>query len=89
MTTTPPEAATRTPYDYPQRARDAKVDGTVVVSVLVCEHGRVRQTRIIQSVPMLDAEAEACVREWTFRAAINNGTAVPCWVNVPIRFTLP
>jgi TonB family protein len=86
--TSPAAVVARTDYDYPRMAREANVDGTVVVSVLVCEHGRVRQTRVVRSIPMLDAEAEACVREWTFSAAMSGGNPVPCWIDVPVTFSL-
>ena len=51
---------------YPQIAREAGVDGTVMVSALVCEHGHVVEARVVKSIPMLDAAACEAARKWTF-----------------------
>lgn len=62
------------------------LEGTVVIQVLVGKDGRVRDTRVFQSVPGLDSAAVAAVRRWTFEPARSNGRPVTVWVAVPIRF---
>ena len=73
---------------YPEIAREAGVDGTVMVAALVCEHGRVVETRVVKSIPMLDASAVAAVSRWTYRPAIVSGRPVPFWVTEPVKYTL-
>ena len=83
-----PEAVTRVQPVYPDVARDANVDGTVLVQALVGKDGRVKDTRIVRSVPMLDAAAVAAVQLWVFKPALSNNRPVAVWVAVPVRFTL-
>jgi protein TonB len=83
-----PEAVTRVAPEYPDLARDANVDGTVLVQALVGRDGRVRDVRVVQSIPMLDEAAVAAVRKWVFKPALANNKPVAVWVAVPVRFTL-
>ncbi len=72
--------------EYPKPAREAGVQGTVVVAALVCRDGQVLDTRILKSVPMLDQAASDAVRQWRFRPALRDGMPVATWIEVPIRF---
>jgi TonB family protein len=83
-----PEAMTKVPPEYPEAARAAKIEGTVLVQVLVGQDGRVKDTKITKSVPGLDEAAAACARQWVFKPALAGGKPVAVWVAVPIRFTL-
>lgn len=83
-----PEAVTRVQPVYPDVARDANVDGTVLVQALVGKDGRVKDTRVVRSVPMLDAAAESAVKQWVFKPALSNNRPVAVWVAVPVRFSL-
>jgi protein TonB len=69
-------------------AREAHVDGLVVVAALVCEHGYVVDVRVATSIPMLDAAAVAAVRQWVFQPARRGLKAVPFWTDIPVRFSL-
>lgn len=73
---------------YPELAREAGVEGTVVVLALVDLDGRVRDTVLKSSVPMLDEAARTAVRQWRFTPALTNRHAVRVWVAVPVRFRL-
>jgi len=83
-----PEASLKVAPRYPDAAREAGVDGTVIVAALVCEHGRVVDEAIVESIPMLDAAALEAVSGWTFVPARYQGRPVARWVDVPVRFTL-
>ena len=83
-----PEAVVRVPPAYPDSAREAGVDGTVMVLALVCTCGEVGDVRVITSIPMLDQAAIAAVRQWYFKPALSNREAVAVWVGIPIRFSL-
>jgi protein TonB len=83
-----PEAVTRVAPQYPDLAREASVDGTVMVQALVGKDGRVKDTRVVKSIPMLDAAAVAAVRQWVFKPALSNNKPVAVWVAVPVNFTL-
>ncbi len=83
-----PEAIVKVPPIYPELARQSRVEGTVLVQALVGKDGRVKATRVAQSVPMLDEAAVSSVRRWVFRPAHTKKMPVAVWVTVPIRFTL-
>lgn len=73
---------------YPDIAREAGVEGTVLVRVLVGEDGFVKDMIIIQSIPMLDeAAAEAA---WTavFKPALQKDRPVAVWMVMPFNFSL-
>jgi protein TonB len=83
-----PEAITKVAPQYPDLAREASVDGTVMVQALVGKDGHVKDTRVVKSIPMLDAAAVAAVRQWVFKPALSNNKPVAVWVAVPVKFTL-
>ena len=74
------------PGNYPDIARQAGVEGTVVVQALVGTDGRVRDMRIVRSIPMLNGAALEAVRQWRFKPAATGGKPVAAWVSVPIPF---
>lgn len=83
-----PEAVTRVPPSYPDLAREAGVDGTVMVQALVGKDGKVKDVRVVKSIPMLDDAAKAAVRQWVFKPALSNNKPVAVWVGVPVKFSL-
>lgn len=83
-----PEAVTRVKPQYPDIAREAGVDGTVLVQALVGKDGKVKDVRVQKSIPMLDASAVAAVKQWVFKPALSNNKPVAVWVAVPVRFSL-
>jgi len=83
-----PEAITRVPVTYPDLAREAGVDGVVMVQALVGKDGRVKDTRVVKSIPMLDDAAVAAVKQWVFKPALSNNKPVAVWVAVPVHFKL-
>ena len=83
-----PEAITKAQPVYPDLAREAGVDGTVMVQALVGKDGKVKDTRVVKSIAMLDGAAEAAVKQWVFKPALSNNKPVAVWVAVPVKFTL-
>jgi protein TonB len=74
-----PEAVDRVPPAYPDMAREAGVDGTVMVQALVGKDGKVRDVRVVKSIPMLDDAAKAAVRQWVFEPALSDDKPVAVW----------
>lgn len=83
-----PEAITKSTPAYPDIAREAGVDGTVMVQALVGKDGKVHDTKVVKSIPMLDQAAVAAVKQWVFKPALSNNKPVAVWVAVPVRFSL-
>ena len=83
-----PEAVTKVSPIYPDLAREAGVDGTVLVQALVGKDGKVKDTKVVKSIPMLDANAVTAVKQWVFKPALSNNKPVAVWVAVPVKFSL-
>ncbi len=73
---------------YPSLARDAGVQGEVVIRALVAEDGRVRKAVVARGPAVLGEAASAAVRAALFRPGLQNDRPVKCWVLVPVRFSL-
>lgn len=73
---------------YPDIARDAGLEGTVIVEALLSKTGRVLDTRITQPVGLLNDAALQAVRSSVWRPAMDNNHPVEVWVKIPIRFSL-
>ncbi len=83
-----PEAITKVAPLYPDIAREAGVDGVVLVQALVGKDGHVKDVRVVKHIPMLDESAITAVRQWVFKPALSNNKPVAVWVAVPVRFSL-
>ncbi len=68
-------------------ARESGVTGTVVVRAHVGADGRVLDTSLERSIPMLNAAAVDAVRRIRFRPAERDGRPVESWVSVPVTIT--
>ena len=83
-----PEALYKVAPSYPEDARRASIDGTVLVQALIGKDGHVKDTRVTKSIPMLDGAAVRAVLQWTFVPAKSKGRPVAVWVAVPVKFSL-
>lgn len=79
---------TRTSPLYPPIARQARVQGTVTLSVIVDAGGRVEQIATISGPAMLRQSAMDAVRQWTFTPLRLNGTPVPFLTEIEVNFAL-
>jgi protein TonB len=73
---------------YPEIARAARREGTVVLEAVLDTTGRVTQLRVIQSVPLLDQAALDAVRQWRYTPSVYGGQPVSVLMTITIRFTL-
>ncbi len=74
--------------EYPIEARKEGIQGIVVLKVLIEPDGKIKDVRIIQSIPQLDRAAVDAVRAWRFTAITSHGNPVYVWMIIPIRFRL-
>ena len=73
---------------YPDVARQARIEGTVILEAVLDRNGRVDQVRVVKSVPLLDPAALDAVRQWRYTPSVLNGQPVAVLMTVTIRFTL-
>ncbi len=84
-----PKITYRVDPSYSEQARRAKVQGTVVLSVIVDREGHPRNIRVIRSLGSgLDEQATAAVQNWKFDPATRFGEVVPVQINVETKFHL-
>lgn len=75
--------------DYPEIARLARLEGTVIVHVLVGPSGNVIDAVVVQRVhPQLDRAALAAARRCRFTPGRQREMPVKAWLAVPYRFSL-
>jgi TonB family protein len=73
---------------YPDLAREANVEGTVVLRALVGKDGSVQDVKVIQGNPMLNDSAVAAAKQAKFKPALQHHRPVAVWVQMPIKFSL-
>jgi len=86
--TTPPKPVQITRPQYSQAAFNAKVEGTVLIELLIGEEGEVAHAEVRKSIPPLDAAALACVRQWTFQPQRVGGSARATLAHAPVAFRI-
>lgn len=65
------------------------IHGTVTLNVLIDIDGKVRETRVIQSVyPSLDEAAAKWVIRQRYVPALRDGLPYAEWLEVPVKFTI-
>jgi protein TonB len=75
---------------YPDLARQAGIEGTVLLNVLVGDDGKVLQVSVIQSdvTPAMEKAAMEASRQFMFKPAKQRTVSVKARVAIPIRFKL-
>lgn len=73
---------------YPDLARSARVEGTIIMEAVLDVSGRVTQVRLLKSVPLLDQTAIDAVRRWRYTPSSYGGHAVSVLMTITVRFTL-
>lgn len=75
---------------YPAEALRRKIEGLVLLSVVVDTEGRAQAVALRRSSgsALLDETALRAVRGWRFEPARVSGASIVCQVEVPVRFRL-
>jgi len=72
---------------YPAMAQSARIGGVVIIEATIGPDGKVIDTKILRSVPLLDQAALDAVRQWEYTPTLLNGVPVPVVITVTINFT--
>ena len=76
---------------YTAAAMDARIEGKVVLSVVVLDDGKVGEVSVTESLDKeygLDTQAVEAAKEWLFKPGTKDGKPVPVRVSVEMTFTL-
>lgn len=73
---------------YPELAKKAGIEGTVVVKVLVNTKGDVEKVEVLKSHPLLDEAAIEAAKQFKFKPGKQRDKFVKVWVSIPFNFKL-
>ena len=74
---------------YTVEAKAAKVQGPVVVNLVVNQSGEPENVHVVRGLGHgLDVQAITAVQQYRFKPAVENGQAVPVSVNVEVQYRL-
>lgn len=87
---TPPEPLTRISPTYPPEAREAGIEGTVILQLLISKEGKTAKTNIIQGVDGsgLNDAAVTAIKDMSWKPALFNDEPVSVWITLPLHFKL-
>jgi TonB family protein len=86
---TPPHQTYGPEPEYDDASRKAKVQGVVVVSMIVTKEGRTRDVTVTRSLSKnLDQQAIKAILQWRFDPATKDGTPVAVKIVVETSFHL-
>ncbi len=73
---------------YPSQARQAHVQGTVVLQVVIGKDGAVQSLHVVSGHPMLNQAALDAVRRWRYKPYRLDGEPVEADTQINVNFTL-
>jgi TonB family protein len=86
---TPPRVLSKTEPEYSEEARDAKIEGALLLSVVVGTDGLAHDISVVRGLGAgLEEKAVEAVEKWHFRPGELNGEAVPVQAQIEINFRL-
>jgi protein TonB len=74
--------------DYPAIARQARVQGQVVLRAMISREGTIEHLQVLSGHPMLVRAAVDAVRQWRYRPYVLNGGPVEVETEVKVNFVL-
>ena len=80
--------ASKVTPEYPNIARQLKIQGTVELEALVGETGEVVKVGIVSGNPVLTAPAVQAVKHWKFRPFMEDGKATRVLAPIALDFKL-
>jgi TonB family protein len=75
--------------EYPEQAREQKIQGVVVLEVRVGADGGVQDVRAVSGPPLLIKASADAVKQWRFKPHTSNGHPVEMQSRVRLNFRLP
>lgn len=87
-TTAEAQLLQRVPPAYPPLAQQARVQGPVVLDVVIGTDGSVTEVRVISGHPMLVQSAVDAVKQWKYKPYMLNGAPVEVRTRVTIQFSV-
>ena len=84
----PPRKIHDVPPAYPSAAREAGIEGLVLLDATIDPTGAVSDIEVLRSVPELDQAAIEAVEQWRWEPTLVDGEPVSILLTVTVNFTL-
>jgi protein TonB len=84
----PPKLIKKVEPIYPEVARQARVEGVVILEATTDIYGRVQRVRVLRSIPLLDKAAIDAVKQWVYEPMVVDGDPKGVVFTVTVRFML-
>jgi protein TonB len=78
----------KVPPAYPPLARQARIQGVVVLQAQISKEGNIQNLQLISGHPMLAPAAIEAVKQWKYKPYLLNGEPVEVDTQVQVNFTL-
>jgi protein TonB len=78
----------KVPPSYPPLARQARIQGTVILQAQISKDGNIENLQLISGHPMLAPAAIEAVKQWKYKPYLLNGEPVEVETQVQVNFTL-
>ena len=79
----------QTDPEYPPLAREARIQGIVIIEIRIGKEGAVESTNVLSGHPLLTQAAVDCVKKWRYRPTLLNGDPIDVLATVTVKFRLP
>jgi protein TonB len=73
---------------YPDIAKQARVQGVVILECIISPQGKVTDVKVLRGIPLLDQAAIDAVKQWVYTPTLLNGVPVPVIMTVTVNFKL-
>ena len=73
---------------YPDIAKQARVQGIVILECTISPQGKVTDVKVLRGIPLLDQAAIDAVKQWVYTPTLLNGVPVPVIMTVTVNFKL-
>jgi protein TonB len=74
--------------NYPPLARQARIQGAVVLQAQISKDGNIENLQLVSGHPMLAPAAIEAVKQWKYKPYLLNGEPVEVETQVVVNFTL-
>jgi protein TonB len=74
--------------EYPAIAKQARVQGVVILECTISPQGKVTEVKVLRGIPLLDEAAVTAVKQWVYTPTLLNGVPVPVIMTVTVNFKL-
>lgn len=73
---------------YPPLARQARIQGNVVLHAIIDKDGKVAELQVVSGHPLLVQSALDAVRQWRYKPTLLNGDPVEVDTTITVTFTM-